>query len=215
MSTADVIARRVVPSIVLGLSQVDVHHRAHAALARARGGRGQVELFVAFDDPLSAVALLGLRDRLAGRRADLVVRPVVARGIPGDPAVDLKRAFAVEDAARLARRDGRELARTAPLQPQDTAALARRTAAIEDVAARAAFAAETMHRLWFAGGAIPATDDPGEDGAAGVTRCERLMARRGPYDTPAAVCGGQWFFAHERLPQIAHRLDELGWTVAP
>ena len=40
------------------------------------------------------------------------------------------------------------------------------------------------------------------------------MRRRRLYDTPAAVVGGQWFFAHERLAQIGHRLDELGWRAA-
>jgi hypothetical protein len=28
------------------------------------------------------------------------------------------------------------------------------------------------------------------------------------------VVHGQWFFAHERLAQIEHRLDELGWAAA-
>jgi hypothetical protein len=40
------------------------------------------------------------------------------------------------------------------------------------------------------------------------------MRRRGPYDTPAAWVHGQWFFAHDRPEQIAHRLDQLGWTAA-
>jgi 2-hydroxychromene-2-carboxylate isomerase len=38
------------------------------------------------------------------------------------------------------------------------------------------------------------------------------MRRRGPYDVPAAVLGTSWWFAHDRLDQIAERLDELGWT---
>jgi hypothetical protein len=38
------------------------------------------------------------------------------------------------------------------------------------------------------------------------------MKRRRLYDTPVAVFAGQWFFAHERLPQIEYALDELGWT---
>ena len=36
------------------------------------------------------------------------------------------------------------------------------------------------------------------------------MRRRGPYDTAAAWVHGQWFFAHDRVEQIGHRLDELG-----
>ena len=48
-----------------------------------------------------------------------------------------------------------------------------------------------------------------------MRRNERLMRRRRPYDTPAAWVHGQWFFAHDRLAQIAARLDELGWTAGP
>jgi hypothetical protein len=47
-----------------------------------------------------------------------------------------------------------------------------------------------------------------------VRRNERRMRRRGPYDTPAAWVHGQWFFAHDRPAQIAHRLDQLGWAAA-
>ena len=52
---------------------------------------------------------------------------------------------------------------------------------------------------------------PPADGAAGPRRSERAMRLRRLYDTPVAVVHGQWFFAHERLAQIEHRLDELGW----
>jgi 2-hydroxychromene-2-carboxylate isomerase len=40
------------------------------------------------------------------------------------------------------------------------------------------------------------------------------MYRRGPYDTPAVAIGRQWYFAHDRLAQIADRLDRLGWRAA-
>ena len=40
------------------------------------------------------------------------------------------------------------------------------------------------------------------------------MRRRGPYDTAAAWVHGRWFFAQDRVEQIGHRLDELGWTAA-
>jgi hypothetical protein len=56
--------------------------------------------------------------------------------------------------------------------------------------------------------------DPPDGVADGAARSERAMRLRRLYDTPVAVVGGQWFFAHERLGQIEHRLDELGWTVA-
>jgi 2-hydroxychromene-2-carboxylate isomerase len=211
---------------VVALSTVRRPGRAAAALRRALGRGGRVRLYVAFDDAYSAVATLGLADRVAGRRVALIVEPVSARGIAGDPAVDAKRRYAVVDARRLARRAGLELMRTEPVPPEATAFLARWTAAAPAGPRRAAFAVAAMRLLWLAsdgpvecepyavlwrehvGGEPPAPD------AGDVGRGERGMRLRGLYDTPVAIVHGQWFFAHERLPQIGHRLDELGWTVA-
>ena len=82
-----------------------------------------------------------------------------------------------------------------------------------------------MRRLWFEldGPVTPDRfDAPWRDANAGdppptcsgARAGERGMRRRRLYDTPVAVVHGQWFFAHERLSQIEHRLDELGWTTA-
>jgi 2-hydroxychromene-2-carboxylate isomerase len=89
-----------------------------------------------------------------------------------------------------------------------------------------------MRHLWFAsdgliergpyaalwrehvGGEPPADADADAGDATAGLDGERRMRRRRLYDTPVAVVHGQWFFAHERQAQIAHRLDELGWTVA-
>jgi 2-hydroxychromene-2-carboxylate isomerase len=209
--------------VVVRLSEVRRPRRAEAALRRALGRPGVVRLYVAFDDPHSAVAALGLGDRLAGRRVRLVVVPVVARGIAGDPAAQEKRRYAVVDARRLARRDGRELSRQDPVRADDCAFLAEWAAAIRSRRARAAFCAAALERLWLGSrGRIDRGDYvalwrehvggwPPTDGSAALRRCERSMRRRRLYDTPVAVVHGQWFFAHERLGQIAHRLDELGW----
>ena len=149
---------------------------------------------------------------------------MVERGIPDDPAAGAKRVYAVTDARRLARRAGRELSRSEPLAPGATAFLAGWAAAIPEAEARAAFCAEAMELLWFgsdgpvaeaaftdvlrrhAGAETPA---PAQ---AEVERSQRRMRRRGLYDTPIAVVHRQWFFAHERLEAIEHRLDELGAT---
>lgn len=241
MSVTDTLRRRTVPSLVIRLSTVRAPARAAAALRRALGRRGRVELFVAFDDPLSAVALLGLEERLRGRAVDLIVRPVVERGIPGDPAVEAKRAYAVLDAARLARRDGRTLARTTPVPPDHTAPLAHQAAALAP-AERLAFSLDAMRSLWFGvapadaggAGAWPClTGTLGDEGpeapsrpGAGTARpprppehprkssktADRRFRRKRLYDTPVAIVHGQWFFAHERLAAVEHRLDELGWT---
>jgi 2-hydroxychromene-2-carboxylate isomerase len=226
VSPRDRLRRRVVPRVVVALSTVRWPGRVAAAVRRALGGSGRVRLYVAFDDPYSAVAVLGVADRVVGRRVRLVIEPVVERGIPGDPAVDDKRRYAVVDARRLARRAGLELSRGEPVGAEETAFLAGWVAAVPQGPQRAAFCAAAMHELWFeSDGAVGREPfaalwrehvggEPPADGAGGVRRGERGMRLRRLYDTPVAVVHGQWFFAHERLEQIEHRLDELGWTAA-
>jgi 2-hydroxychromene-2-carboxylate isomerase len=209
------------PRVIVALSTVRGPARFRAVVRRALGRPGTVRLFVAFDDPSSAVAVLGLADRLATRRVELVIEPVVERGIPGDPAVEAKRRYAVVDAGRLAQRDGRSLSRTEPLDASETAFLATWAAT-----APAAFTVAAMRHLWFeSDGPIRrepfvalwrehAGGEPPPDGPVFDRPSERSMRRRRLYDTPVAVLGGQWFFAHERLPQIEHALDDLGWRAA-
>jgi 2-hydroxychromene-2-carboxylate isomerase len=225
VSPRDRIARRLMPRAIVALSTVRAPHRAAARVRRLLRRQARVQLFVAFDDASSAVALLGLAARTAGRRAELAVEPVVRRGIPGDPAAQAKREYAVLDAQRLARRDGLTLSRREPLAAQDTAFLAGWASALPRGARRTAFSVAAMRRLWcetegpvapgdFA--ALWSEHGEGEPPAGDVSAAagERGMRRRRLYDTPVAVVHGQWFFAHERLAQIEHRLAELGWTAA-
>lgn len=227
MTPRDRLQRRVFPRMLVALSTVRRPRRAAAALRRGLGGRGKVRLFIAFDDPSSAVAALGLADRTAGRRVHLVVEPVVRRGIPGDPAVDDKRRYAVVDARRLARRDGRTLTRSEPLGPQEVAFLADWALAVPE-SHRTAFSVAAMRHLWFESDGPVArepyvalwrehaagTEPPADAGDDQTRSSERAMRLRRLYDTPVAVVAGQWFFAHERQAQIEHRLDELGWEAA-
>ena len=220
MSVRDRIARRAVPRLLIALSTVRLPGRMAATVRRALGGRARVRLYLAFDDAYSAIALLGLAERLAQRPARLVIEPVVGRGIRNDPAAEAKRRYGLVDARRLARRGGQELSRTEPLPAAATAFLARWAAAAPQGPGRTDFCVAAMRRLWFE------TDGPVEEAPYAALWHEhfggeppgggaepRLHARR-LYDTPAAVVHGQWFFAHERLDQIERRLDELGWTVA-
>lgn len=223
MTLRDRLTRRVAPRVIVALSEFRLPGIVRARLSRLHGGRGRVELYVAYDDPCSAVAVLALRDVVADRRATLDVIPVVERGIADDPAVELKRAYAVQDAGRLARRTGMWLSRDMPLAASDTAFLAAWTAGIADDDARAAFCEAAMRRLWletaepvdpaqFA--ALYAEHVGGEPPTAAPPAAVPGLPRRGLYDTPAARVQGEWFFAHERIPAIEHRLDELGWRAA-
>jgi 2-hydroxychromene-2-carboxylate isomerase len=191
---------------------------------RALGRRGRVELFFAFDDPCSAIAVIELAERVAGREVQLVLKPVIARGIREDPAAQLKRRYALTDARRLGRRSGLVLTRTEPLAPEEADFLAAWVASTSPDPSLERFCVEAMRQLWFvSSGPVELADyerlwqeqfgspPPVAPGTRSVARNERLMRRRGPYDTPAAWVHGQWFFAHDRLTQIGERLDELGW----
>lgn len=226
-SPADVLSRRVVPSAIIALSRVDAPARLGAATRRRLGRRGRIELFFAFDDASSAIAVIDLAERVRGRDVRLLVKPVVRRGIPGDAAVDRKRRYAIADARRLARRAGLALSREEPMSAGETAFLAEWASSAPQGPALVGFCVDAMRRLWLEGDGAPepeafaplwrarfGTDPPAGDREDGVRANERLMRRRGPYDTPAACVHGQWFFAHDRLVRIGERLDDLGWTAA-
>ena len=192
-------------------------------MQRSRGERGRLELFFAFDDPCSAVAVLDLCERLASRPVEIVAVPVIGRGIAGDPAVGLKRDYALADAGRLAKRSGLTLSRGVPLTASDTAFLATWVAGAAPGPARLDFTGAALRRLWFETDGRVAEDayrelwreriagDPRPDAAA-VAAGEKRMARRGPYETPAAWVAGRWYFAHDRPAQICEWLDVLGWA---
>jgi 2-hydroxychromene-2-carboxylate isomerase len=218
----------LLPRAVVALSQVGWPSRRAAAARRLAGRQGRVELFFAFDDPCSAVAVIDLVARVARRNVELDLKPVVRRGIAGDPAVELKRRHAVVDARRVGRRADVVLSRDEPLSAEATAFLAAWAARAPRGRPRTRFCVAALRRLWLGSdGPVDPGDyaaiwrdhvggtPPAADGDDGVRRNERLMGRRGPYDTPAAWVHGQWFFAHDRLVQIGDRLDDLGWTASP
>jgi 2-hydroxychromene-2-carboxylate isomerase len=226
-SSRDLLQRRILPGLVVSVSRVSWPARLGAALRRRRGRHGEVELFFAFDDPCSTIALIDLCERTSGRAVQIVLRPVLRRGIPGDPAVEQKRRYAIDDARRLARRIGLELARGEPLAAEQTGFLAEWVAGASQSPALERFAVASMRRLWLEGaGPVEQAEHAAiwreqlgsvasaAGGSEAVARNERLMKRRGPYDVPAAWVHGRWYFAHDRLAQIGEWLDELGWRTA-
>jgi 2-hydroxychromene-2-carboxylate isomerase len=225
MRVSEVLTRRLLPRAVVAESRVDAVARLSAAARRRLARRGRVELYFAFDDPSSAVAVLDLTERLREHDVDLMLLPVVDRGIPDDPAIDLKRRYAFTDARRLAKRQGLTLSRAEPWDPVAANLLAEWVACAPQGAALTRFCVEAMRRLWFdiegRGqpdlGALWREELGGElrlDGARRVRRNQRRMRLRGIYDVPAAWVHGQWFFAHDRPAQIEQRLNDLGWTAA-
>ena len=217
----DALTRRLLPRAVVVLSQIDWPARTGARLRRLAGRRGRVELFFAFDDPCSAVAVIDLAERVSPRDVRLLLKAVVRRGIEGDPSIKEKARYAIVDSRRRARRLGLELVRTEPLAAEDVGFLAEWTAAAPQGPALTGFCRDALHELWFRSSDTPSPADyvalwharfEGEPSTGDVDSNERLMRRRKPYDTPAAWIHGRWFFAHDRLAQIGERLDALGWT---
>jgi 2-hydroxychromene-2-carboxylate isomerase len=220
----DRVQRSLLPRAVIAASRVRAPRRMAARLTRACGGRIGIELYFAFDDPYAAIALPGLLRLIEGRPLQLHLYPLLQRGIPQDPAAAARRHHAVMDADRVAGREGQRLRRQAPLDPTDCAFLAAWTEAARGHAAQAAFAAAALQLLWrdssgavprqacldlhrkHLGGEPPADTEACQDRLAGNTR--RLHAR-GHWESPAARVAGEWFFAHERLAQIAALLDQL------
>ena len=225
-SLKDRLTRRTGPSLVIATAGVRAHQRLSAARRRRAGGSEQVEVFFAFDDALSAVALIGLAQVAADRSVNLVATPVVNRGIEGDPAVEWKRSYSVVDAARLAARDGTKFARTTPIRPQETRYLAEWVSAREPESRVTDFAVAAARELWVEGTPASASEvfarlwdehtgtAPPGPVTERVAANEARMVSNDLYDTPVAMVRGQWFFAHERLERIASTLDELGWSRA-
>jgi 2-hydroxychromene-2-carboxylate isomerase len=221
-AAAEKFKKSTVPGLILAISKVRAPAKAAAAVRRLTGRRGLVEVFVAFDDPSSALALVELDRRLARRKVDLVVRPVLNRDLAGDPAIEAKRAYAVTDTQRLARRYDLVLARTEPLPGNELAFLGEWVAACQPADGRQ-FAVAAANRIWFepeasidrASMAELLTQSVGSpppvSGAEAVKANEKIAKRKLVYTVPMASVHGRLFFAHERLDQIGEELDLLGW----
>lgn len=184
----------------------------------------RIDLYFAFDDPYSAVALPATIDLAHRHGVTLTIYPVVMRGIVGDPDLSLRIAASIVDATRLLRRTGATLGRQSPIAPNDVLFVAAWTEAARATGHEITFAAEAVAALWKNGtpaspseslraiyqrvvGSPPPTERGVFDRA--VTRNESSLRSRGHWETPAARIAGEWFFAHERAEQMSALLTEL------
>lgn len=212
----DTVQRTLAPRTVVALSRIH--------LPRPWPRQVRPELYYAYDDPYAVLALPGLLRLTQARGLPMRLYPLIERGIPGDPAAEQRRAYSVVDADRLLQRDERRLSRQRPLHAADCQFLAAWTQAAIGDPAVVLFAAAALEQLWLhSDGPVepeafavlhrrilerepPADAAPWIGQLLGNTR--RLVAR-GHWESPAARIEGEWFFAHERLPQIAACLDRL------
>lgn len=219
---AEFIRRALAPRLVVGLSRLRAGARLRVRLRRWLGLPLRMELYFAYDDPYAAIAMPTLLRLARAYGAQLQLYPLIERGIDDDPALQQRRVHAVEDSRRLALRQHRTLAVTQPLAAADCAFLAQWTQAARTHSRQADFAAAALERLWFAGATPQRTEffalhqgilgtEPGTELPLAALAANRArLLRRGHWESPALWVEGEWFFAHERLPQIDAHLRMLG-----
>jgi 2-hydroxychromene-2-carboxylate isomerase len=222
---AEYLRRAAAPRIVVATSRRRWLQQWRVSLRRSVGLPPLIELFLAFDDPYAAIALPGLLKIAAAHDAHLKLRPLITRGIDGDPAGEQRRVHAITDSRRLAQRDGRALRRSAPLPARDCAFLATWTATAEEHPKVNEFVAAALNKLWFESDGSPAAQEyqaiyqshigaaapaPNAAQEAALAANAKRLKKLGHWESPTAYIAGEWFFAHERLAQIDSRLRALG-----
>jgi len=224
-AVTEYLRRAAAPRLVVSLSRTRWPQQWRAALRRLFKLRPAMELFFAFDDPYAAIALPGLIKIAEAHKADLKLRPLITRGIEGDPAAIQRRVHAITDSRRLAQRDGRTLMRTAPLQAQDCTFLAAWAASAQAHTKLNHFVAVALNKLWFESNEPPtaknyaplylshigmnAPEINSRQSAQLEANAKRLK-QLGHWESLAVRVAGEWYFAHERLAQIDARLRALG-----
>jgi len=224
ISVRQLTKRAVVPTAALWLLESKASDVVRANLGRLRRRKPRAELYVAFDDPHSLLGLDLARELAQEHGIEVQIFPVVRRGIVRDPLDDVRRRYSVVDAGRLARRLGRDFSRTEPIEAERVAELAAWIELARASAKHEELAAALFERLWAGPQALP---DFGELFAifrriVGETprrdlmlhrfqlrRNERLMQRRGLWETPSLWLEGKGYFAHERREQVLAHAREL------
>ncbi len=224
-AVTEYLRRAVAPRLVVGLSRKRGLQQWRAAFRRALGLPTSIELFFAFDDPYAAIALPGLIRIAAEHRAKLNLLPLIIRGIEGDPAATQRSVHAITDSRRLAQRDGRTLARSAPLAAEDCEFLAAWAISAERHPRLNDFISAALVQLWFNSNDQPRPENytalyeqhigmppPAvtTEHRASLVSNYFLLKKLGHWESPAARVAGEWYFAHERLAQIDAHLRMLG-----
>jgi 2-hydroxychromene-2-carboxylate isomerase len=223
-SIQDHIRRSVAPSCVVALSRIRAKQTLASTGARLLGQTLRMDLYFAFDDAGAAIAVPGVLQIANHQSVDLRLYPIVNRGIANDPAAAARLTHSIKDAQLLAARTGQRLMRTGPVLAEACAFLANWTEAMRGHPAVNTFAAAAVREIWFrSSGEIPyeacarlyretfgqdrPTDNPQLIEA--VQDNSRRLIRKGHWESPVVDIHGEWFFAHERLGEIASRLQQL------
>lgn len=215
-------SRSVMPQAMLRAFWL--RRRVRSAATKALGLTPSIELYFAFDDPYTAVALPAVIDLARRHGVALSLYPVGNHGIVGDPDLPLRREASIVDAARLLRRHGRVLRHRPPIEPDAVRFLAAWTESARVSGTEAAFAAAAVASIWESADPLSVTGPlrsvyervvnappPADRGPfdQAVARNEKRLRARGHWETPAARIAGEWFFAHERVEQMNELLTDL------
>jgi len=222
------LGRAALPRAILSINRTRRKSRLRAMVRRGLMIGGRVELYFAFDDPCSAIALPALVEMVAGRDVTLELYPVLEHGIKGDPDIEKRRTYSLMDARRMGKRLGREITRSEPVERRAVEFLALWAEASRDSGDMDRFCQRALARLWsrdespdpaiyeesYANttGLAPPAESEKEDLLKRIRANEKRLSRKGHWESPAALVHGQWYFAHERLDRIAERLDYLGFS---
>ncbi len=220
----DYVGKALLPRTILKIDHIKMKNRMVPTLERALGLVGKVELYFAFDDPYAAIAVPKIFKMLTNRDVEPAFYPIVRRGIENDPDLDKRRAYAMEDARRLAASLGMEIIRKEAPTSEETAFVAAWAEAGREDGDEYFFIEKALSYIWKSNDAINRENitevyldafdqDPPDDFSvyeARVRKNEKRLVKKGHWESPAALVYGQWYFAHERLDQIAERLDYLG-----
>lgn len=220
------VSRSLLARGLLGLKRFRSRRKALPLIQRSLGTGGSLELYFAFDDPCSAIALPAISNMVVNRDLTLELYPVVERGIAGDPDLELRRAYYLKDAYRLGRRLGIDIKRSAPLDPSSVSFLAAWAESARETENIEEFSRLAISRIWSTSEkaiSLPALASiyersVGQKPPQDVSDYDEALAgnsarlvKKGHWDTPALLVYGEWYFAHERLEQIEDRLRMLGW----
>ena len=215
------IRNRVRSSLLRAYISPDTRRRARALSEARRKLSGKAHVITAFlqlDDPYSGLLAHYLPELASHYDIELQVCLSEALGGDYDAAPEQRRAYAINDCARLASELGVPFLDKGP-EPD----AGQRRALLDSVAAQVdehIFADEVLEALeaYWRGDAraVERRSELAVDGAGQVviSASQAMLEKLGHYGSAMLHYGGEWYWGVDRLHYLTDRLDELGASTA-